>query len=512
MTDRNLGRKLANRYALIKPIGQGAMGTVYLAKDTLLDDVSVAVKLLSQQVLNDRTFDRFQTEAKISALLSHKCTHVVRVIDQQLTQEGQPFYVMEYLGGKNISQIIRTQFLSIIRFLELSRQTCLALKAAHEGILFKDKVVPIIHRDIKPSNILVTQAKSGELVKILDFGIAKLLQASDDDDDYFLGTLAYSSPEQMDAQELDNRSDIYSLGITMYEMLTGKLPYKPHRNNFNGWHKAHTTYEPEPLKQVIPFRGSPELLNGVHDVVMGCLAKKRDQRPASVDEILTRLTRLQQGTSLSKGTQNVVLFRQRQYEDIQTIILPQQRQKTVAFKNTAHTVIDLNWFLRSQTWPPTIPPKAISLPKVLTLNKKKPLSTLWMMLSPQEIAHRMNNTRHNTFLCTLYPHPMVLWVTAFHSHAYGYRWFSNYLRIKDVSDRKFLLQLSDQRSYHGLLFSTQRPNMVIEICKFTITQVQCNLLKEWVMRAGTGPSMGNPKDSADLLKREFEKLKAIGFK
>ena len=121
--------------------------------------------------------------------------------------------------------MIRKQHLSLPRFLSMARQIGLGLQCAHNGILVDGTICPIIHRDVKPSNMLVIQDPSfGELVKVLDFGIAKLLLSDGDHTKFYLGTLAYSSPEQMEGKELDNRSDIYSLGVMMFEMLTGKMP------------------------------------------------------------------------------------------------------------------------------------------------------------------------------------------------------------------------------------------------------------------------------------------------
>jgi serine/threonine-protein kinase len=129
------------------------------------------------------------------------------------------------LQGQNLSAIISNQNLSLSRFLSMARQICLGLQCAHNGIPLDGAIYPIIHRDIKPSNMLVIQdASFGELVKVLDFGIAKLLMSDSDQTKFYLGTLAYSSPEQIEGKELDNRSDIYSLGVIMFEMLTTKMP------------------------------------------------------------------------------------------------------------------------------------------------------------------------------------------------------------------------------------------------------------------------------------------------
>jgi serine/threonine-protein kinase len=213
MTDLNIGRLLSNRYRLIELVGKGAMGRVYRAEDVLLGGV-IAVKFLSQALLNSKMRERFKIEARTCAQLGQKSIHIVRVTDYNVTEDDIPFYVMEYLQGESLGEVINAQPLPLPRFLSLARQICLGLQCAHQGILINGEVCPIIHRDIKPSNILVSQDTSlGELVKILDFGISKLLQADSGQTSSYMGTLAYSSPEQMEGRELDSRSDLYSLGI-----------------------------------------------------------------------------------------------------------------------------------------------------------------------------------------------------------------------------------------------------------------------------------------------------------
>ena len=248
MTDSNFGRRLANRYELMDSIGQGSMGKVYLAEDMLLGGVPVAVKFLAQTLLNEQMTQRFMREAMTCAQLGNNSMHVVRVTDYGVTDDEIPFYVMEYLKGKNLGQLLQPTPLPIPRFLDFTRQICLGLETAHKGIILNGQVIPIIHRDIKPSNILVTESASvGELVKILDFGIAKLMQLDNTEQtSSFMGTLAYASPEQMEGQELDKRSDIYSLGVMMYQMLAGSLPFRPSNNTFGGWYKAHRSQEPIP--------------------------------------------------------------------------------------------------------------------------------------------------------------------------------------------------------------------------------------------------------------------------
>jgi serine/threonine protein kinase len=195
--DPNIGRLLANRYQLVELVGKGAMGRVYRAEDVLLGGV-IAVKFLAQTLLNSKMRDRFKAEARTCAQLGQKSIHIVRVTDYGVNEDDIPFYVMEYLQGDGLSDIISSQLLPLPRFLSLTRQICLGLQCAHQGIVIDGVTCPIIHRDIKPSNILVSKDTSlGELVKILDFGISKLIQGDSGQTSSYMGTLAYSYPEQM---------------------------------------------------------------------------------------------------------------------------------------------------------------------------------------------------------------------------------------------------------------------------------------------------------------------------
>lgn len=239
MTEPNVGRILQNRYRLIRLLGQGAMGQVYVAEDVALGGLPVAVKFLSQTLLNRKMRERFEREAKTCAQLGQRSIHIVRVTDYGVDEDEVPFYVMEYLKGESLSEVISHHVLSLPRFLSLTRQICLGLQCAHQGIQIDGKICPIVHRDIKPGNILVGHNDSlGELVKILDFGIAKVLEPEGNQTQCFMGTLAYSSPEQMEGRELDARSDIYSLGVMLFQMLTGKMPLNADTHSFGGWYKA----------------------------------------------------------------------------------------------------------------------------------------------------------------------------------------------------------------------------------------------------------------------------------
>ncbi|MGD1905254.1 MAG: serine/threonine protein kinase [Leptolyngbyaceae cyanobacterium] len=490
MTDPNIGRKLANRYELADMLGQGAMGRVYLAEDTLLGGVMVAVKFLSQTLLNDKMRDRFVVEATTCAQLGQRSIHVVRVTDYGVSEDEVPFYVMEYLRGDSLSKMIHQNPLPVPRFLGLTRQIGLGLKSAHDGIRVKgqDKPVPIIHRDIKPSNILVTQDPTlGELAKILDFGIAKLIQADADQTSSFMGTLAYASPEQMEGRELDNRSDIYSFGMMMFQMLTGRLPLKASSHTFGGWYKAHHSQTPTPIHEVDPTLKVPKALE---KLIMDCLAKQPESRPQTVADILKSLEPLEHrfGSGFQIGQRiGATLSR-----------LPVVKKPPSA-DSVPETEEDLS---RLTSWPKNKPIAEIVFPHPLPTSQRT-LSTLWVMLPRTEVDKRLLGTRYNNFICTMSPHPMVLWLTVLYNAQYGPRWLPCYLDLKTKAGQEMAFLIGQTGQYKILFFTIENPHRCAHVVPCTVAGPQRKMLQEWVMAARTHRSLGTPSSSKEILKNEL---------
>ncbi len=292
-SDPFLDRLLARRYRLTHLLGQGGMGRVYLAQDLLFGGVEVAVKLLSQPAVDEQARLRFEREAKACAALGQKSLHIVKVSDYGITADEVPFYVMEYLNGQTLKDILAGGPLPLERFFRLARQIGLGLKAAHEGILLEGQRIQVIHRDLKPANVMVVADESlGELAKLVDFGIAKLLNTRESLSltHAYLGTLAYSSPEQLEGLPLDARSDIYSFGIILYQMVSGQMPLQPTTESFPGWYQAHHKQRPIPLEDW----GLPLALPaGLSDLILSCLAKDPAARPPTVANVLAELERIQ---------------------------------------------------------------------------------------------------------------------------------------------------------------------------------------------------------------------------
>lgn len=205
---------LLNRYELLEKIGEGGMGIVYKARCTILDRL-VAIKILKTELNNSKEFiHRFKLEANSIAKLSH--SNIVNVYDAG-SENDINFIVMEYINGKTLKQIIKENIkLSFSETLDIAFQISKALECAHKH--------NIIHRDIKPDNILITK---DNIVKLTDFGIAKITDSVTlTYPNKIIGSIHYFSPEQAKGKLVDYRTDIYSLGIVMYEMITGKVPFK----------------------------------------------------------------------------------------------------------------------------------------------------------------------------------------------------------------------------------------------------------------------------------------------
>jgi serine/threonine-protein kinase len=265
--DPLVGKVLADRFAILEKIGEGGMGVVYKAKQLSVDRI-IAIKVLGAHVSTDPSWvKRFHNEARAASRLDHPNT--VRLIDFGQTSEGLLFIAMELLHGKSLRDIIdREGMLPPVRALKIISQACQSLQEAHtQGI---------IHRDIKPDNIHLEQKSGHDFVKVLDFSVAKLdaPDAMQTRAGVVFGTPSYMSPEQGRGVPLDRRSDVYALGIVLYEMLNGHPPFEGKIPTEVVM--AHLRDKPKPLS------GVPPELNAL---VMKTLEKEPAKRQQSAEEL-----------------------------------------------------------------------------------------------------------------------------------------------------------------------------------------------------------------------------------
>ncbi|MDB5293201.1 MAG: pknB 19 [Phycisphaerales bacterium] len=210
-------------YRILERIGEGGMGVVYKAEQRHPIHRTVAIKIVKLGMDTHDVVARFEAERQALAMMNH--TNVAKVFEAGATEEGRPYFVMEYVRGEPITTYCDQHKLSVARRLELFIQVCNAVQHAHQKA--------IIHRDIKPSNLLLTVEAQGAVVKVIDFGVAKALGHRLTDHTLFtehgklIGTVEYMSPEQAEISgvDMDTRTDIYSLGVVLYELVTGALPF-----------------------------------------------------------------------------------------------------------------------------------------------------------------------------------------------------------------------------------------------------------------------------------------------
>ena len=507
-TDPNQGRLLANRYELSELVGEGAMGRVYRAQDTVLGGVTVAVKFLAQALLNDNMRDRFEREATISALLGEKSIHVVRVKDYGVDDQNSPFYVMEFLSGESINDLICYQPIPLKRFLTLTRHVCLGLESAHQGIHFNGELCRIVHRDIKPSNIIVLQDPTlGEVAKILDFGIAKLVQPDANQTQSFMGTLAYCSPEQMEGKELDSRSDIYSLGVMMYEMLTMDMPLLPQNSSFGGWYQAHHNFKPE------PFSARLNLPSELQDLVFRCLEKERDLRPQSPREILEILEQIERQASPEpndRGRQAAPTQSQIDTDiDIDITVTGRGTyDETVngIDRGTVNAETSVTEICLQTPWPDDKPLRKIVFSQLVDTHLGA-APVLCVMLEQEEIYQRISGKRYNKFLYLANPHPTLLWITLLYNPEHGAKWLPCYLDLKSHKGQEIARALASQGKYRILFYGLDNTQQCQHITTSIINPRNREMLQEWANLSQVTSSFGDIKMSRRTLKQELEKLK-----
>lgn len=480
---------IVNRYKLKRFLGKGAMGEVYCAIDRNLGDLNVAIKFLSQSVRDEEIRLRFESEAKISALLGEQSDHIVKVKDYGLNENDIPFYVMELLQGSSLDKIIKKNTLSLKRFLSLTRQICLALKSAHNGIVVNGELASIIHRDIKPSNIFLTnRVDLAESIKILDFGIAQIVSDEQSETSKFMGTFKYCSPEQMDEKELDLRSDIYSLGVTMYEMLARDIPIKSERNNFQSWYHAHHNNTPKALPSYL------NLPSDLNNIIMQCLEKSPENRPKNVTKILKVITFLEK--TFNSGDKS--FFDQK-------ITNP----KKISYGN----LLPLQEKYLQASWPSHKPQDKIVFP-LLTESKEGKFVSLWTMLENQDIAkfNPLSTFCYHHFVLQASPHPILLWVNVIYTQNHEPRWLNVYLDLKTKSGYKMVRSLIASKFYHILLFELHKPQKYQQILNVNISDQKRNKLKLDLQKINFSEDTNQPEVSKRILKEKIEQIKVTILK
>ena len=275
------GTVFAGRYEIIEELGAGGMGRVYRAQDTKLNE-EVALKLIKPEIAAERrVVERFRNELKTARKITHK--NVCRMYD--FHEKGKTLYLtMEYVRGEDLKSLIhRMKALTIGAAVSVAHQVADGLAEAHK--------LGIVHRDLKPGNIMID--KDGQ-AKIMDFGIARVRQEKGiTGEGAVIGTPEYMSPEQVEGKEADQRADIYSLGIILFEMVTGRLPFEGN-TPFSIANKQKSEPPPIPKKLV------PQIPEGLNKLILRCLEKDRSKRYQTAEELAADLSSIEQSPPLTE--------------------------------------------------------------------------------------------------------------------------------------------------------------------------------------------------------------------
>ena len=272
--EMRVGSTFADRYHILEKLGKGGMGGVYKARDINIDE-NVALKILNPEIASDeQTLQRFRNELKLTRKISHR--NICRVFDLS-EHEGIHFISMEYVSGEDLKSLIhRVEQLTVGKAVIIARQICEGLNEAHR--------LGVVHRDLKPQNVMIDREGNA---KVMDFGIARSVKSKGiTEEGVIVGTPEYMSPEQVEGNDIDGRTDIYSLGIILYEMLTGRLP-------FEGKTPLSVAVKQKSEMPLNPRRLNSQIPENISRMILKCLKKKRDERYQDVRELLAELRQIE---------------------------------------------------------------------------------------------------------------------------------------------------------------------------------------------------------------------------
>lgn len=298
---------LIDRFTLVEEIGEGGMGTVWRAKQEQPIRRQVALKVIKLGMDTREIVARFEAERQALALMDHPS--IAKVFDAGVTKAGRPFFAMELVMGAPITDFCNAEGMSTLKRLELFRQACLAVQHAHQK--------GVLHRDLKPSNILVTKVDGVPQPKVIDFGIAKAMEKPLTDSSLateefqVMGTPEYMPPEQASGRDVDTRADVYSLGVVLYELLTGAPPFRRGAGGLDGLGKLlrqiHDVTPPKPSTRVSELGDKLDMIARTHGapastftrslrgdldcIVMKALEKDRERRYATALELADDVAR-----------------------------------------------------------------------------------------------------------------------------------------------------------------------------------------------------------------------------
>lgn len=527
----NIGQLIAERFIIKHIIGKGAMGCVYYAEDILQHGKPYAIKILYPHLMTKQMLQRFAREAKIGSQLGLKSRNIVQVLAYGFHNKTTPYYVMELLEGQTLKDLLREKTFSLGEFIHIVKQICLALKIAHQGIDFKGEIYPVVHRDLKPANIMIiADQQLGILIKILDFGIAKLIgdEGNLTRSQEFIGTLIYCSPEQIEGKTMDFRSDIYSLGVLMFEMLTGENPWaKPGLSkSYGAWFKIHLFEPPRSFAEVNPQLKIPLILE---KLIHKCLEKQPENRFNNMEDILKILN---QTYAQIAPKQNIVQqpnYHSTMLQMNQSLVLDstmisqqqkEQKKPQQAEKNINHLPPKLTFEQQLSAldlvcgeiaWPKNKPLAKIVFPQtVKSDNIYWPV--LWVMLSEKDILALKQDKivpENHKFVYQINPYPVLLWVSVVYGKNHDPNWLPCFLDLKSQEGQVITSLLVARGVYKVLFFAQEQPGRCNYISTFTLAQSERQELRDFSQKTQKLAVKSKFEEGKKVLRQEYENIKPL---
>jgi eukaryotic-like serine/threonine-protein kinase len=492
-----IGKFVDDHFQIQSFLGKGTTGRVYYAEDPSTLDQAIAVKFLDHQTIN---YTHFAHQAEIATQLAQQSPHLCKINTYGLYEDQVPFYMMEYLRGESLAKLLQEQSLSLDEFLNISHQICFALQNAHQGIEIKGQKYVVAHEDLKPSNIFIME--EDQSVKILDFALAGLIgnNLRHTKNQGSINTLGYRSPEQMRGETVDPRSDIYSLGIIMYEMLMEQYPWQVHSSHHSVWYKIHNFQTPRTFQQIDPYHKIPEKLE---KIVMQCLEKKPEHRPQSIQEVLDVLDEIKKIKIVRAETKVISINQYLQKH-------PHHSYHSAPATTPEHSESPTAKIASLKiAWPTNKPIKNIVFSKIIKTHDQI-FATLWTMLPQTEIEQITSDivTLNNyAFLPNFEHHPLVLWSTILYGQNHETHWLNCFLDLKSDIGIKMLKILAKTGIYRVLFFAQESPQTCTFIMTFAISHAEQKVLQQWLEHSQNSLNSGQIEATKQTLKWNLEQIK-----
>jgi eukaryotic-like serine/threonine-protein kinase len=522
-----IGALLLGRYRVQVQIETDPLYTVYRALDEVFGDVEVWIKVFKPKISAEILQQKFPEASQMAAYVGSACIQAPRILGYGFYKETIPFRVTEALAGESLAALMRKGSLPLERSLFLLIQICTALHHAHQGIDLNGTHWIILHRDLKPSAIWVESGAGLEdVAKVRHFGLSHLMQTSPESDNHrimYWGTPAYSAPEVFQG-EATVASDIYSFGVIAYRLLTNQMPILAQSKTLRDWARAHQEQYPKAIRDLKPELGLSVLID---DLILGCLAKDPCRRPASAQTVLETLQQFcakstfansaslrqslsrEEGSSFSVSTQSTEAGFSCITQSTETgLSFAKQTLENAVLEDTGSQVKSLSEILTSMQWPDYLPLSEIVFAQTIISHPSKP-TTVWAMLTKEEVLNRRNCLVQSHFQYQLAPYPVLLWVTLLYNDELGARWLPCYLDLGKAQGQNLVRSLCNQDNYGILLFGLEDPQHPLLVLHHDLSAEQKTCLQEGLIAMEHNPPQnGALADSKAILKQSFLQLKS----